>query len=71
MIVPLEAPCAEEFCGHMLGRHLAAGIAHETGICYDCGPSSAQHEFKRLHLAGGASPDQERELYERAMRGEA
>ncbi len=65
---PPAARCAVDACGHRYDQHDDPPPGHGVKRCLACFTS---HEFEPLKLAGGAlTADQEREAYERAMRGE-
>jgi len=72
--IPPEAICAVEHCGHPAVLHRAGS---NCGHCEGCERGDgvfdwkAWHDFRPLRLAGGAlTSEQERDAYQRAMRGE-
>ncbi len=73
--MPSDAVCAAGTCRH---RYDAHGIGSNCDVCNLCERGDgifepkAWHDFVPMRLAGGAvSPSQEREAYERVMRGDA
>lgn len=66
--IPPDALCAVEGCGHRYDDHGYNG--DYCDVCLHEEDGSFHHFARKPYVCGAATPSQEREAYDKAMRGE-